>query len=254
VQFDGYMPKEGPDAYVVPTNIGEMDSSAFIAVNRPVQDGEEMTVLGIKMQFFTKYGSDDKVHTTVWLPDRKILFTTLLWSAPPQLYTLRFFREDCLTAEDLDLYRQSGLVACYFSGDGTSDWALELLGKGFRKKELINAARIAASGGVITVYHFLVNLPGETQKTVDEARALLNQIFEIHAGRGNIGGVVISNVRLYPGAALTESAIRDRLIDPRHDLLYPTYFNPPPWDSVSRTYPLQGNTRLQSCRRTGKTG
>jgi len=58
-------------------------------VNRPVKDGEEMTVLGVRMQFFTKYGSDDKVHTTVWLPDRKILFTTLLWSSPPQLYSLR---------------------------------------------------------------------------------------------------------------------------------------------------------------------
>jgi alkyl sulfatase BDS1-like metallo-beta-lactamase superfamily hydrolase len=48
-----------------------------------------MTVLGQKMQFFTRYGSDDKVHTTVWLPDRKIVFTTLLWSSPPQLYSVR---------------------------------------------------------------------------------------------------------------------------------------------------------------------
>jgi alkyl sulfatase BDS1-like metallo-beta-lactamase superfamily hydrolase len=48
-----------------------------------------MTVLGQKMQFFTKYGSDDKVHTAVWLPERKILFTTLLWSSPPQLYSVR---------------------------------------------------------------------------------------------------------------------------------------------------------------------
>lgn len=48
-----------------------------------------MTVLGVKMQFFTKYGSDDKVHTAVWLPERKILFTTLLWMGPPQLYSVR---------------------------------------------------------------------------------------------------------------------------------------------------------------------
>jgi alkyl sulfatase BDS1-like metallo-beta-lactamase superfamily hydrolase len=48
-----------------------------------------MDVLGIEMQFFTKYGSDDKVHTTVWLPERRILFTTMLWNSPPQLYTLR---------------------------------------------------------------------------------------------------------------------------------------------------------------------
>ena len=87
-QFNAYMPSEGPDAYVLPTNLTKIDL-AFLPVNRPVQDGEEMTIMGIKFQFFTKYGSDDKVHTTVWLPERKILFTTLLWSAPPQLYSLR---------------------------------------------------------------------------------------------------------------------------------------------------------------------
>jgi len=107
VQFNGYMPKEGPDAYVVPTNLGEMDTSAFIPVNRPVQDGEELTVLGVKMQFFTKYGSDDKVHTTVWIPDRKILFTTMLWSAPPQLYSLRgdLFRDPRIWIEGLKFNR-----------------------------------------------------------------------------------------------------------------------------------------------------
>jgi len=88
IQFNNYMPSEGPDAWVAPLllPLGEM---AFLPVNTPVQDGQEMTVLGVKMQFFTKYGSDDKVHTTVWLPDRDIVFTTLLWSSPPQLYSVR---------------------------------------------------------------------------------------------------------------------------------------------------------------------
>jgi alkyl sulfatase BDS1-like metallo-beta-lactamase superfamily hydrolase len=88
IQFNGYMPDKGPDAYVVPTNLTKPES-AFLPVNTPVEDGQEMTVLGVKMQFFTKYGSDDKVHTTIWLPERKILLTTMLWSSPPQLYSLR---------------------------------------------------------------------------------------------------------------------------------------------------------------------
>jgi alkyl sulfatase BDS1-like metallo-beta-lactamase superfamily hydrolase len=83
------MPDEGPDAWVLNTTFPEDFTLAFLPVNTPVEDGQEMTVLGQKMQFFTKYGSDDKVHTTVWLPDRKILFTTLLWSSPPQLYSVR---------------------------------------------------------------------------------------------------------------------------------------------------------------------
>ncbi len=88
IQFNAYMPEEGPDAFAVPLVLHPPES-AFLPVNTPVQDGQEMTVLGLKMQFFTKYGSDDKVHTTVWLPDRKILFTTLLWMGPPQLYSVR---------------------------------------------------------------------------------------------------------------------------------------------------------------------
>jgi alkyl sulfatase BDS1-like metallo-beta-lactamase superfamily hydrolase len=88
IQFNAYMPKEGPDAWVLPTNLPATMESAFLPVNTPVQDGQEMTVLGVKMQFFTKYGSDDKVHTEVWLPEREILFTTMLWNSPPQLYSV----------------------------------------------------------------------------------------------------------------------------------------------------------------------
>jgi alkyl sulfatase BDS1-like metallo-beta-lactamase superfamily hydrolase len=87
-QFNGYLPKEGPDAWVMPFNVSPA-SSAFLPVNTPVQDGEEMTILGVKMQFFTRYGTDDKFHTTVWLPERKIVFSMMLWSSPPQLYSLR---------------------------------------------------------------------------------------------------------------------------------------------------------------------
>ena len=89
IQFNAFMPSEGPDAWVVNTTFPEDFTLAFLPVNTPVEDGQVMTVLGQKMQFFTKYGSDDKVHTTVWLPDRKILLTTLLCSSPPQLYSVR---------------------------------------------------------------------------------------------------------------------------------------------------------------------
>ncbi|UCG79625.1 MAG: hypothetical protein JSV60_06455 [Desulfobacterales bacterium] len=88
IQFNGYMPEEGPDAWALPLTL-KAPEVAFLPVNTPVNDGQVMTIDGVKMQFFTKYGSDDKVHTTVWLPDRKIVFTTLLWQGPPQLYSLR---------------------------------------------------------------------------------------------------------------------------------------------------------------------
>ncbi len=87
-QFNQYMPNEGPDAWVLPLHLSPI-VSAYIPVNTPVEHGQEMMVLGEKMQFFTKWGSDDKVHTTVWLPDRNLVLNTFLWSGPPQLYSIR---------------------------------------------------------------------------------------------------------------------------------------------------------------------
>lgn len=88
LQFNVYLPKEGPDAWYNPTNLnlGEM---AYLPVTHPVKDGEILNVLGEKMQFFTKYGTDDKVHTTVWFPERKIAVENMLWNTPPNMYTTR---------------------------------------------------------------------------------------------------------------------------------------------------------------------
>ncbi len=87
-QFNQFLPEKGPDAWFSPTNLsaGEL---AFLPVNRPVKHGKEFEVLGIKMQFFTKYGTDDKVHTNVWLPERKICIQNALWATPPNLYSIR---------------------------------------------------------------------------------------------------------------------------------------------------------------------
>ena len=87
-QFNVFLPDKGPDAWYNPTNlnIGEV---AFLPVNRAPKDGEVFEVLGIKMQFFTRYGTDDKGHNTVWLPDQKICIQNALWATPPNMYSIR---------------------------------------------------------------------------------------------------------------------------------------------------------------------
>jgi len=87
-QFNAFLPDEGPDAWYNPTNLN-FDEMAFLPVNRAPEDGEAFEVLGVKMQFFTKYGTDDKGHTTVWLPERKICIQNALWSTPPNMYSIR---------------------------------------------------------------------------------------------------------------------------------------------------------------------
>jgi len=87
-QFNYFLPDEGPDSWYSPTNLS-MGEMAFLPVNRVPEDGEVLELLGIKMQFFTKYGTDDKAHTTVWLPDRRICIQNALWSTPPNMYSIR---------------------------------------------------------------------------------------------------------------------------------------------------------------------
>jgi len=87
VQFNNFMPTNGPDAAL----IGKLEVGkpiAFLPANKTVQDGEELDVLGLKLQFFTKYTSDD-YNLTVWLPEKKVVLNNFFWPGTPNIYTLR---------------------------------------------------------------------------------------------------------------------------------------------------------------------
>jgi radical SAM superfamily enzyme YgiQ (UPF0313 family) len=137
-----------------------------------------------------------------------------------------FFREDSLTAENLGLAQRAGVVAVYFSGDALTDHGLKLLNKKMTRQDILNASRLTADKKVLTMCHFLVNLPGETAKDVMEARDMLDELLDIHGDAGNLGAVIFNHIRLYPGAPITRKLIRDGLLDSETDLLYPVYHNP----------------------------
>jgi len=87
IQFNNFLPTEGPDAALA----GKIEGgkpTAFLPVNKTVEDGEEVEVLGVKLQFFTKYTSDD-YNLTVWVPDRKVALNNFFGPATPNIYTLR---------------------------------------------------------------------------------------------------------------------------------------------------------------------
>ena len=138
-----------------------------------------------------------------------------------------FFREDTLTERSLDLALNAGLIAIYFSADALNRHGLHILKKSLTRSDILNAARITAKYGVLTMSHFLINLPGETSLDQKESLELLEQILAIHEPVGNLGAIIFNNIRLYPDAPLTRKIINEGLIDPETDLLYPFYYNPP---------------------------
>ncbi len=87
IQFNNLMPIEGPDA----ATMGKLEVGkphAFLPANKTVKDGEVLDVLGIKMQFFTKYQSDD-YNLTVYLPEKGLVMNNFFWPGTPNIYTLR---------------------------------------------------------------------------------------------------------------------------------------------------------------------
>ena len=136
-----------------------------------------------------------------------------------------FFREDHLDRELADLAVQAGLVTFYFSGDSLTNHGLNLLRKNLSKEDLFRAARITAETGVITCYHFMANLPEETETHHQEARQTLETLFDIHQPAGNLGAVILSAIRLYPGSPLTIRLQQQGKLN-KVNLLYPTYYNP----------------------------
>jgi alkyl sulfatase BDS1-like metallo-beta-lactamase superfamily hydrolase len=82
-----YLPEQGPDAkagFIV--HVGE---SGFVPVNKPVRHGEELTVAGVRMKFFTEGGSDTDDCISVFLPDRKLVLNNVVWPWMPNFYTPR---------------------------------------------------------------------------------------------------------------------------------------------------------------------
>jgi alkyl sulfatase BDS1-like metallo-beta-lactamase superfamily hydrolase len=86
VQFNNFLPREGPDA-----SIGariELKPPAFLPVDTVVEDRQTLNVAGLELQFFTKYISDD-FSVTVWVPSKKAALNNFFWPGTPNLSTLR---------------------------------------------------------------------------------------------------------------------------------------------------------------------
>jgi alkyl sulfatase BDS1-like metallo-beta-lactamase superfamily hydrolase len=105
IQFNNFMPTEGPDAAVV----GKLEVGkpiAFLPANKTVQDGETLDVLGVKMQFFTKYTSDD-FNLTVYVPEKGLVMNNFFWPGTPNIYTLRggVYRDPLIWRDGLKVIR-----------------------------------------------------------------------------------------------------------------------------------------------------
>jgi len=154
-----------------------------------------------------------------------------------------FMREDYLNEKNVALFERAGCECFSFSPDGLSQDSLDVLCKNLSEDEILKAASLVAQTDVISVYHFMVNVPGETKDSCEQAIRFVEQLYEVHSKKKNLGTIVLNNIRILPGTRIERMARAQRIITPETDLLYPTYYNPKPFDTLR--YKLE---TLQQCR------
>jgi alkyl sulfatase BDS1-like metallo-beta-lactamase superfamily hydrolase len=85
--FSAFLPESGPDAkWGLTVALGDR---GFVPVNHPVKDRDEMTIAGIRFQFFTEGSTDSNDTMTVWMPDQKIALNNVMWPYAPNIYSPR---------------------------------------------------------------------------------------------------------------------------------------------------------------------
>lgn len=143
-----------------------------------------------------------------------------------------FLRENLLNERNAALFEKAGCECFSFSPDGLCGQSLNVLGKRMRESDILKAAGLAARTDVLSVYHFMVNVPGENEETCKRGIGLIERLYELHNRKRNLGTIVLNNIRILPGTAIEKRAMKDGVISAATDLLYPTYYNPPPFDSL----------------------
>lgn len=151
----------------------------------------------------------------------------LSWSA--------FVNPGHLDAGLVDLMVRAGCDAVELGTDSGSEPMLRSLGKSFTVDDVRRAAGLCRDAGVATAHYLLFGGPGETDATIDETVALMDELRPEAV-------IVMVGIRIYAGTELHEVALREGLVTPGQCLLDPVF------------YPAEGELRRIATRVAEEAG
>ena len=141
------------------------------------------------------------------------------------------------------LYAESGCNCFSLSPDGLSQKARDTLKKDLSEEDLLQAAKLIAETGVCSLYHFMVNVPGDSGETIEESKRMIDEIYRIHGKNKSLGYVVLNHIRLLPQTESTRAAEKEGVLDHDQSLLYPIYYNPKPYQNLRYELETQSQQR-----------
>jgi radical SAM superfamily enzyme YgiQ (UPF0313 family) len=127
----------------------------------------------------------------------------------------------------LELLREAGCASLSIGNESGSEDILQSLKKGFSKDDVVRSITQAKRLGFYLNCFLLLGGPGENEETVKESVELMTEL-EVDAVRVTVG------VRIYPDCELYDIALREEVISPIENLLYPAFYITP--DTVNWLY------------------
>ena len=94
------------------------------------------------------------------------------------------------------------------------------LGKSFGVDEIRGASRLCRDAGVDFAHYMLFGGPGESEATIDESFALMDELAPSAV-------IAMTGIRIFPGTPLYHQALRDGIITTETSLLEPVFYLAP---------------------------
>ncbi|MDD3718755.1 MAG: cobalamin-dependent protein [Actinomycetota bacterium] len=124
----------------------------------------------------------------------------------------------------MEMMREAGCVSLSIGNESGSEDVLESLKKGFSREQVISAVKGARDLGFRINCFLLLGGPGENEATVKESVELMEEL-----GPDMVSVTV--GIRIYPGCELHDIALREGVIEPGQNLLYPAFYISPETES-----------------------
>lgn len=134
-----------------------------------------------------------------------------------------YFRPKGIGEKEFKILKRSGLYAAEVGSDAGCDETLHCMGKGFSFSDVLNFYNGCIREDIASAYFFIFGGPGETYRTIQEG---LNNIRKLEEGVI----FIYSGIRILPGTALFDTAVKEQIISKDARLLEPVYYFSPDID------------------------
>jgi radical SAM superfamily enzyme YgiQ (UPF0313 family) len=131
-----------------------------------------------------------------------------------------FLRPQGLTPSLMDIMTRAGLTHIEFGSDSLCDSVLEAYGKRLTFDDIRQASELARQHHVDFCHYLICGGPGETMETLQTS-------FENSLLLSGAVIMAVVGMRVYPGTALCERALREGQLTADTDLLTPAYYLAP---------------------------